>query len=266
MANRLATRRRHIHIEDGFGPEEAGGQFKRRANFRRLALGGRGTTVVLPSQTLQRIALSIWRLKPKKLLYIPNGIDVGRFADASPMALDKLPGSGPVVGTVAALRAEKNVARLLRVFAQASAQRKARLLIVGDGPERPALEALAQELKITDRTHFAGALKQPEHALKAMDVFAISSDTEQMPYGVIEAMAASRPIAGTDVGDIAIMVAAENRKFIIARDDEARFATVLGELLGNAAQRTQIGAANQARAREQYDQATMFASYAKLFG
>jgi glycosyltransferase involved in cell wall biosynthesis len=266
MANRLATRRRHIHIEDGFGPEEASGQLQRRANFRRLALGGRCTTVVLPSQTLQRIALGTWRLKPAKILYIPNGIDVRRFADATAMPSDKLPGSGPIVGTVAALRAEKNVARLLRVFAQATAQRKARLLIVGDGPERAALEALARELKIVDRIFFAGALKAPEHALKAMDVFAISSDTEQMPYGVIEAMAASRPVAGTDVGDIAVMVAPENRKFIVARDDEARFATVLGELLGNAAQRSTIGAANQARAREHYDQATMFASYAKLFG
>jgi glycosyltransferase involved in cell wall biosynthesis len=266
MANRLATRRRHIHIEDGFGPEEASGQLQRRATFRRLALGGRCTTVVLPSQTLQRIALGNWRLKPAKILYIPNGIDCQRFAAASAMPVDKLPGSGPIVGTVAALRAEKNIARLLRVFAQATAQRKARLLIVGDGPERAGLEELARELKITGRTFFAGALKQPEHALKAMDVFAISSDTEQMPYGVIEAMAASRPIAGTDVGDIAVMVAAENRKFIVARDDEARFATVLGELLGNAAQRSTIGAANQARAREQYDQAAMFAAYAKLFG
>jgi glycosyltransferase involved in cell wall biosynthesis len=99
-----------------------------------------------------------------------------------------------------------------------------------------------------------------------MDVFAITSDTEQMPYGVIEAMAAAKPVAGTDVGDIAIMVAAENRKFLIAREDEARLATVLGELLGNAAQRGTIGAANQARARAHYEQETMFAAYAKLFG
>ncbi len=266
MANRIATRRRHIHIEDGFGPEEAGGQLKRRATFRRLALGGRCTTIVLPSQTLQRIALGTWRLKPAKILYIPNGIDCRRFADATPMQITSLPGSGPIVGTVAALRAEKNLARLLRVFAQASAARKARLLIVGDGPERGALEALARQLGIANRTFFAGALAAPEHALRAMDIFAISSDTEQMPYGVIEAMAAARPVVGTDVGDIAAMVAAENRKFIVARDDEARLAAVLGEMLGNAGSRANIGAANQARAREQFEQAAMFAAYARLFG
>jgi glycosyltransferase involved in cell wall biosynthesis len=266
MANRIATRRRHIHIEDGFGPEEAGGQLKRRATVRRLAVGGRCTTIVLPSQTLQRIALGTWRLKPAKILYIPNGIDCRRFADATPMQITSLPGSGPIVGTVAALRAEKNLARLLRVFAQASAARKARLLIVGDGPERGALEALARQLGIANRTFFAGALAAPEHALRAMDIFAISSDTEQMPYGVIEAMAAARPVVGTDVGDIAAMVAAENRKFIVARDDEARLAAVLGEMLGNAGSRANIGAANQARAREQFEQAAMFTAYARLFG
>jgi L-malate glycosyltransferase len=73
-------------------------------------------------------------------------------------------------------------------------------------------------------------------------------------------------VVGTDVGDIAAMVAAENRKFIVARDDESRFAAVLGEMLGNAGSRANIGAANQARAREQFEQAAMFAAYARLFG
>jgi L-malate glycosyltransferase len=266
MANRLMSRLRHIHIEDGFGPEEAGGQLKRRATFRRFALGASRTTIVLPSQTLQRIAVDTWRLDPRKIQYIPNGIDCRRFADAAPMARNTLPGSGPVVGTVAALRQEKNLARLLRVFAAATGPRSARLLIVGDGPERAALEALASELGIAGRTFFTGALKAPEHALRAMDIFAISSDTEQMPYGVIEAMAARLPVAGTDVGDIASMVSPDNRPFIVARDDERKFARALGELLDDTAKRTDIGQANQTRAHTQFDQAAMFAAYAKLFG
>lgn len=266
MANRLAARTRHIHIEDGFGPEEASGQLKRRGLFRRLALGGAQTSVVMPSQTLQRIAVDTWRLKPHKILYIPNGIDCRRFAEAAPMARDTLPGTGPVVGTVAALRKEKNLARLLRAFAAINARHPARLLIVGDGPERADLEALAVQLNITGRLFFTGALKTPEHALRAMDIFAISSDTEQMPYGVIEAMAAGLPVAGTDVGDIASMVSSDNRPFIVARDDERKFARALGELLDDGALRTEVGQANQTRARAQFDQAAMFAAYAKLFG
>src|ERR1051325_9998788 len=68
---------RNIHIEDGFGPEEARDQKKRRMLFRRLAL--RNSEVIVPSLVLKRIAESNWRIPPERLHYIPNGIDCSRF-------------------------------------------------------------------------------------------------------------------------------------------------------------------------------------------
>src|SRR5580693_1583300 len=69
---------RHIHTEDGFGPDEGGRrQIPRRVLTRRLVL--RRSTVVLPSRTLLRLATEVWRLDPARLLYIPNGIDLARF-------------------------------------------------------------------------------------------------------------------------------------------------------------------------------------------
>ena len=98
----------HLHVEDGFGPEEQDRQLPRRVWTRRLALAGR--TVVVPSRTLERIALGVWRLARRRVLYVPNGIDLGRFGRGHG-------GGGLVIGTVATLRAEKNLGRLLRAFA-----------------------------------------------------------------------------------------------------------------------------------------------------
>jgi glycosyltransferase involved in cell wall biosynthesis len=248
----------HIHFEDGFGPEERERQLPRRVYARRVLL--RRSTVVLPSRTLERIATDIWRLPAARLRQIPNGIDLARFA-VPPAAL---PGEGPIVGTVAALRPEKNLARLLHAFARAVAGRPGRLVIVGDGSERTALERLAADLGIADRTLFAGHVAEPAPLIAGFDIFALSSDTEQMPISLLEAMAAGRPAVATDVGDIRIMLPSENRGFVVP-PDAAALAAALGTLMDDAALRARLGAANLAWAQREYDQEKMFAAYEALF-
>jgi glycosyltransferase involved in cell wall biosynthesis len=257
MANSLVGIR-HVHIEDGFGPEERTRQLPRRVWTRRLFL--RRATVVLPSTTLLRIATGIWRLGRRRLRYIPNGIDLTRFAAA---AAARPPGAEPVIGTVAALRPEKNLARLLRAFAIARRSHPARMVIAGDGPERASLQALTAELGLADSVRFLGHMAGPQDAYRQFDIFALSSDTEQMPLSLLEAMAAGLPVAATDVGDVAAMVTQANRRFVTAPDDIA-LGTALAALLADATLRRALGAANRARAETEYDQETMFRTYADL--
>ncbi len=256
MANRMPLVR-HVHVEDGFGPEERARQLPRRVLVRRLCLARR--TVVVPSLTLQRIATGTWRLDPARVRYLPNGIDLARFA-TGPVAT--WPGEGPVVGTVAALRPEKNVARLLHAFAQATRLRPARLVVVGDGPERPALEALAQAIGIS--VVWAGHCADPAPLLRGFDVFAMSSDTEQMPISLLEAMACRRPVAATDVGDIAAILPPEQSRFVVPLD-HGRLGDALAALLESDDERRRLGAANRARAEACYDQASMFDAWASVF-
>lgn len=246
---------RHVHMEDGFGPDERAGQLPRRVWTRRLAL--RRSLVMLPSRTLLRIAAEQWRLPPRRLRYVPNGVDLGRFAPHG-RAWDAV----PTIGTVAALRAEKNLGRLLRAFAAVDAP--ARLVVVGDGPERPALERLAAELGIADRVRFAGHVAAPAAEYAGFDLFALSSDTEQMPLSVLEAMAAGLPIAATDVGDVRAMLEDANGPFVVAKDDAALAGAMLALLSGPDAAR-RLGAANRAKAERDYGEAAMFRSYAALF-
>jgi glycosyltransferase involved in cell wall biosynthesis len=247
----------HLHVEDGFGPEEHDRQLPRRVWTRRLLL--RRATVAVPSQRLFAIARDIWRLPPARLHYVPNGVDLTRFHPVPPAAR-----AIPVIGTVAALRPEKNLARLIRAFAQVAARHPCRLVIAGDGPERPALEALAVELGLPGTITFTGHVPDTSSLYAGFDLFALSSDTEQMPIAVLEAMASGLPVAATDVGDVRAMLAPENGRFVTQVDEAALAADITG-LLALPDRGHGLGAANRARAEAAFDESTMFAAWRRLF-
>ncbi len=259
MANAIPVVRQ-VHVEDGFGPDDREGRLPRRVLMRRMLLQKR--IVVLPSRTLWAIATRIWRLNPGRLRYVPNGVDLARFA--VPTATTNPPGRSCLIGTVAALRAEKNIGRLLRAFAMATAGLQTRLVIAGDGPEHGALQTLAQQLGIDDRVEFAGHAAQPAALFKQFDLFAMSSDTEQMPLSLLEAMAAGLPVVSTDVGDIRSMLAVENGPYVTALNDAA-LAEGLRALLGQHALRVTLGAANRAKAEQEFSQEKMFQAWADVF-
>lgn len=261
IANRLWSRLPHVHLEDGFGPEEADRQLARRVWTRRLVL--RRSSIVVPSQRLVAIVRDVWGLPADRLTYIPNGIDASRF-DSVPDASKYFDrgNASVVIGSFAPLRAEKNLARLLRAFARLDGT--ARLVMCGDGPEAGRLNALAAELRLGERVTFTGHVRAPELIVGAFDIFAITSDTEQMPYAVLEAMCARLPVAGTDVGDIAAMVHEENRPFIVPRDEPDRLVAALRELMADSVLRRRLGEANRAEAERRFRVEQMATSLARV--
>lgn len=260
IANAAGLRAPHIHHEDGFGPDETLERQKtRRVLMRRLTLGR--SLVVVPSQTLKTLAVGRWKLSPSQVRYVPNGVDIARFACPA-----RAPRSGPVVvGFVGALRPEKNVARLIRAFSKIAPSDAARLMIYGDGPERSALERLAAGSGAADRIAFRGATSRPEDAYTEFDVFALSSDTEQMPLSMMEAMAAGLPVAAMGVGDVAQMASIENRPFIAPEGDEAAFEAALSMMVLDDALRRRLGAANAERARREFSIERMVAAHFAIY-
>jgi glycosyltransferase involved in cell wall biosynthesis len=280
---RLRGFRRILHAEDGFGPEEAQGQLARRVWFRRMVLP-LATKVIVPSRRLLEHAEKRWRVPPAKRVHVDNGIDVAHFAPASGeeasvarAALRAKWGVGAdalVVGTVARLRAEKGLDLLLRAFWKASRRpelARARLVIVGDGPEEAALRALARELRLAgdgpdfERVSFAGPVADARDCYRAFDLFALSSRTEQMPIALVEAMACGLPVVSRDVGDVLTMVAHENRPWVLAQDSPERFAAALAEVLPDEARRRALGEANRLKATSDYRVETMVERYRRLY-
>jgi glycosyltransferase involved in cell wall biosynthesis len=259
LARALGGQLRHIHLEDGFGPDEADRQLLRRVWARRLVL--RRSAVVLPSRTLHALAREVWRLPAQRLAYLPNGIDLERFRprDQAPRR------SGPPrVGVVGALRPEKNLLRLLRAARLLRDQgADFELAIVGDGPERGRLAATAADLGLEAAVRFLGNVADPAACYRDFDICALSSDTEQMPLSVLEAMGSGLPLAATAVGDVPQMVARENDPFLCMRN-EAALADALGRLLPDPGLQSRVGAANRAKAEHEFDQALMFERYEQL--
>jgi L-malate glycosyltransferase len=257
-----------IHHEDGYNQDEAVRLNWRRNAFRRLALKG-AQGLAVPSVTLEEIAVSIWRRPANTVHRIPNGIATARYI--SPPKADAFPGlikreGEIIVGTIAGLRAVKNLPRLVRAVARAAAGANIRLAIAGEGPERDVIQAEAARLGIADQLIMPGFLTDPSRYVGLFDIFALSSDSEQYPISLVEAMAAGLPVVCTDVGDVRNIVAAENIPYVIPKSDEAGLARAIGALASDSLLRRKIGTANQKLALVDYGEDAMFARYRRLYG
>ncbi|MCK0068703.1 glycosyltransferase family 4 protein [Kordiimonas laminariae] len=267
MANAFSKICPVIHIQDGFGEDEQNTEKLTRRLMRMFAYR-QCNTVVVPSKTLERIARRNWFLPEGKVRYIPNGIDIDRFICPEDIGFARSIGidpDKPVIGIVAALRPEKNVGRLIEAFSKVEDEIDgAQLVIVGSGIGTSAMKMLAERVCKPGRVIFAGNMANPEKLLPSFDVFALSSDTEQMPLSVIEAMACALPIVSTDVGDISHMVSGQNAPYISGNNAES-LADNLIQMLGSHEVSIRIGAANQAKAKEQFSLKTMIDTYDDLF-
>lgn len=145
---------------------------------------------------------------PEKICVIPNGVDTHRFRPRPALKHEvrselAIPADAPVCGIVAALRPEKNHALFLRAAAiTRQFLPTAHFVIVGDGPERAPLEALAAELQLGSCIHFTGSRSDIPRLLAALDVFTLTSHMEANPVSILEAMATGLPVVATEVGSV----------------------------------------------------------------
>jgi len=266
-----------IHHEDGFGPDEVAGQKARRVWTRRVALR-KARAVCVPSHVLGDLAARTWKVPSHKLHVLANGVELERFGapdraerGAAFRAAHAIPKDAFVVGTVGTLRPEKNHVRFVRALAQARAKAPEaawHAVIVGEGAERPALEAAIAEAGLDGHVTLAGYLADCAPALFAMDLFALSSNTEQMPISLVEAMAAHLPVTSTDVGDVARMLPTGTDDLLIAldvADPAGSLAESWVALAKDPTRRRTLGAAGRALAVERYSVESMLAAYAERY-
>jgi len=253
---------RMLHHEDGFLPDEAAG-FKRRRVWARRAVLRWPRRVIVPSHRLHAIATELWRLPLDRLTLIPNGVRAEDYSprDGNPALRAQLgiPAGAFVVGSVGHLRAEKNPVRLAEAVARMRTP-GVHLLLLGDGPERERVAEAARAGGLGARAHLVGHVADPRGHYRAMDAFALSSDTEQMPVALIEAMATSLPAAATDVGDVARIVPESGRAFVVPPSAE-RLAAALDQLAEAPDERAALGRAGRERVERTYSFDAMAAAH-----
>lgn len=140
-----------------------------------------------------------------RMVVVYNGIDLSRF-DRVKIASQSSSDGDLVLLAVGRLYPQKDYPNLLRAFRllpSTSLGRKLRLDIVGDGPERSKLEALAKKLGVEDRVRFLGVRSDVPSLMKRADIFVLSSAWEGFGLVVAEAMACGRRVVATDCGGVA---------------------------------------------------------------
>ncbi len=140
----------------------------------------------------------------KDIEVIYNFVDVSRFSKKPIDAFRKViaPNNEKILVHASNFRKVKRVGDVLKVFAEVRKHLPAKLLLVGDGPERPGMEILARELGITDDVRFLGKQEQMEEILVVSDLFLLPSDYESFGLAALEAMAARMPVISTNAGGL----------------------------------------------------------------
>ena len=214
-----------VHTKHGLNPDPARRMLLRRAASKIV------DAYVAVTPTLARVALTNQECDPNQLHVIPNGIDTRRFsADAAARSRVRaelgIPEDAWVVGTVGRLAAEKNQALLIDA-ASPILDRRRHLVIVGEGPEREALEARASATWRSEHVHFTGARADVESLLSCFDLFALTSQSEGLPLVLLEAMALGLPVVATAVGGVPDLVEHETTGFLVPSGDCSALTTQL---------------------------------------
>ncbi|PYT60212.1 MAG: glycosyl transferase [Acidobacteria bacterium] len=166
---------------------------------------------------------------------------------------------------VARFAPQKNHALLLRAFAQGPASdRKAHLLLVGDGSLRAQLQEQAKNLDLAGQVHFLGVRTDIPDVLGAMDVFVLTSDWEGNPLSVVEAMASGLPIVSTAAGGVPELMENGKEGFLLQVGDLRGLADCMSALLKSPETRRSFANAAARRARD-FDVSVMIGAYEELY-
>ena len=206
---------------------------------------------------------------PDKIKVIYNGIkDVGQdrtYVDASTDGAK--PDSVAITfGTVSRFDPIKNQAMMLEAFAEVHRQfSNVRLVLIGDGEEREALENIVRSRGLSDVVEFTGWQVNPIQTLKTFDVFLLSSLSEGTSMVLLEAMACGIPAVVTDAGGNPEIVADADTGFVTPNKDASAFAKAMLELVGSPSLRQQLSVNARARYESMFTITAMAEGYSTLY-
>lgn len=207
-----------------------------------------GTRLVCVSQQMAEYYASVTNIASTELRVIRNGVQLSLYG-RSPR--DNVEG-GSDVALIAVGRLDpiKRHDLLLDALANVHEKIRWRLTLVGDGPERGALESQARQLGIDSRVEFLGQRDDVPELLSRADIFFLISDSEGMSLSLIEALASGLPVIATKVGNNSELVEHEHSGYLITPGSQPELEAAIASLCADADHREELGRNARAVAAE----------------
>lgn len=248
------------------------GPFERRSHAAANHLAYRLSDCVLANSPGVAALVRAEGIPAERVSVVPNFVDAAAFDPpaagerAAARASLGVPAGAVVVGVVANLTPIKDHATFVRAVARLAPRRpELHAMLVGGGPLRAPLEALAGQLGVSDRVHFAGARPHLPNLHHLFDLSALTSTSEGFPNSVVEAMAAGRAVVATRVGGVADAVAEGETGLLVAPGDDGALADALDALIADAPRREAMGARARERAERHYSADVAIGALERLY-
>ncbi len=214
----------------------------------------------------RRRMIEVERIAPEHVRFLANGI-VGRApTPGRDMRAELGLGGAPLIGAVGALRLQKAYDVLLRAAVRLrESHPDVRVLVAGEGTDRPRLEGLIAELGLGDTVMLLGLRLDVPDLLAALDVAVCSSSFEGSPLSVMEYMEAGLPIVATCVGGVPDLIDDGVHGLLVEPGEPEQLARAVEQLLGDRARAARLGASAQERRRREFDLDVMVANVEALY-
>ncbi len=203
----------------------------------------------------------------RNIAVVPNAVDSARFRPdgSAELRLRYAHPEEKLLTHVSNFRGVKRVEDVIRAFAGVSGEIGARLLMIGDGPERPKAFELAAKLGVGGRVAFLGSFPRVEHLLSVSDLFLLPSSEESFGLAALEAMASGVPVVASRTGGIPEVVVDGETGYLCAVGDAAGMATAALTLLKDAGRHQKFSGAARTRAVEVFSEERVLPLYLELY-
>ncbi|MCC6643046.1 MAG: glycosyltransferase family 4 protein [Deltaproteobacteria bacterium] len=231
----------------------------RQSITHRIARWVGAEFVAVSADLRERLGLS-----PSRCIVIPNGVKLpAHVVERRPLSVGT---ARSCIGWVGRLVPIKGLSLLLEAFALLPPSLAAtRLLLIGDGPERAALEELSRRLGLEDRVEFAGFVADPAPSRARMALFALPSEHEGIPVALLEAMAEGIPCVAAAVGGIVEIDGGTGSVRLVRSRDPADWAREISLLLADPALCESLGARGRARVAQSFALDVTAGAYLALY-
>lgn len=243
---------------------------RKRMLFNRLFLRGKDRVVAV-GESVKQALIDNEGIPARRIDVIYNGVRLDDFSAGAELRSEVrrelgIDPAAPLAIQVARLDYLKDHCTAIRAAALVRKQLPGfRLLLVGEGPERPKIEAEIKEQGLGDAVLMVGLRTDVRRLLAAADLFLLTSISEGIPVTLIEAMGARLPVVSTAVGGIKEVVTAEETGLLAKVGDDAALAAAMVRLLKDSPLAGKLGDCGRSRAEQLFSEDDMHVRYVRLY-